>query len=73
MNEPIQVIGQFSSARTLATGGVRVSIDIPEKLIKDCAVVSMLALQRQWSRITLEDYDQDKPTGKTKRKPGSAT
>ncbi|MFH1740059.1 MAG: hypothetical protein ABIH23_13700 [bacterium] len=71
--QPIQIIGQFSAARTLATGGVRVSIDIPEKLIKDCAIASTLALQRQWTRITVEDYEQNNSPKAGKRKPGAPT
>lgn len=73
MSEKIQIIGQFISARTMISGGIRVSIDIPEQQIKDCAIASTLALQRQWAKITVEDYEQkESPTGK-KRKPGAPT
>ena len=71
--EKIQITGQFIAARTMAMGGIRVSIDIPEALVKDCAIASTLALQRQWARITVEDYEKkESPTGK-KRKPGAPT
>ncbi|MFZ2809408.1 MAG: hypothetical protein WAZ60_23740 [Desulfosalsimonadaceae bacterium] len=75
MSGQIQIIGQFISARTMSTGGVRVSIDIPEKLVKDCAIATTLALQRQWAVITVEDYEQKEvreATKANKRKPGAA-
>uniref|UniRef100_A0A6M3KIS8 Uncharacterized protein n=1 Tax=viral metagenome TaxID=1070528 RepID=A0A6M3KIS8_9ZZZZ len=72
--QKIQIIGQFISARTIISGGIRVSIDIPEQQIKDCAIASTLALQRQWAKITVEDYDKKGTCeGKAKRKPGAPT
>jgi len=77
MDDQIQIIGQFIAARTMATGGIRVSIDIPEQRVKDCALASTLALQRQWAQITVENYDKSPSkegkteTGRKKRRPGS--
>ena len=71
MPDAIQIIGQFIAARTLATGGIRVSIDIPEQQVKDCAIASTLALQRQWARITVEDYEKKEESTGKKRKPGA--
>jgi len=69
--DPIQIIGQFIAARTMSTGGIRVSIDIPEKQVKDCAIAATLALQRQWAKITVEDYEQKENHESKKRKPGA--
>lgn len=73
MPDSIQIIGQFIAARTMATGGIRVSIDIPEQQVKDCAIASTLALQRQWARITVENYEQKNTATGKKRKPGAPT
>lgn len=71
MADQIQIVGQFIAARTMATGGIRVSIDIPEQRVKDCAIASTLALQRQWAQITVENYEQKDTSTDKKRKPGA--
>ena len=73
-DEPITLIGQFISARTLAIGGLRVSFDIPEQRLTDCALASSLALQRQWAQLTVENYEEAQTDRqKAQRKPGRPT
>jgi hypothetical protein len=61
MADPVTFTGQFVSSKTLIEGGVSVTIDVPGRLLRDCALVNLLALQRQMALVTVQDFERHAP------------